>query len=81
MARLEFAILQYLDGKVRIVLKRDQDQLLERLQARVAENVMEGGGHTKGGNRTVTTAEIKEAIDKAFNGLIKEFKDETLTLL
>lgn len=77
MARLEFAILQYLEGRVRIVLKRDEDQLLERLQARVAENLGLNEEHAEIYNKEI----IEKAIDKAFKGLVKEFRDETITLV
>lgn len=70
MARLEFAILQHLEGEFRIVLQRDAKELLERLQIRVRENMK--GQHTE---------LVKDAIDKAFNGLVKEFKDETIRLV
>jgi hypothetical protein len=73
MAKLEFAILQYLEGKVRIVLKRDDKQLLERLQARVKENL--------GSKDPFNKQQIEKAIDDAFNGLIKEFKDETIRIV
>ncbi len=73
MANLEFAILQYLEGKVRVVLKRDQDQLLERLQKRIQENL--------DNSEVYNDSMISKAVEKAFNGLIKEFKDETLTLV
>lgn len=69
MARLEFAILQYLEDKMRIVLKRDEKQLLERLQIRVKENLGREDEH------------VEKAIEKAFYGLIQEFKDETVRII
>jgi hypothetical protein len=86
MAKLEFAILQYLEGKgrscarcgevstgLRIVLQRDDKQLLERLQIRVKENL--------GSKEPFGRKQIEQAIDKAFNGLIQEFKDETVRIV
>jgi len=70
MARLEFAILQYLEGQVRIVLQRDDKQLLDRLQARIKENLGENYSES-----------VQNAVNKAFNGLIKEFKDETIRIV
>lgn len=68
MARLEFAILQYLEGQVRIVLQRNERDLLERLKARVKEKL----GPDQARDR---------AIEQAFNDLIKEFKDETIRIV
>jgi len=76
MARMEFAILQYLEGKVRIVLKRDEDELLERLQARVAENLA-----LQDWDQVQSKEGIKKAIDKAWKGLVKEFRDETINMV
>ena len=73
MAKLEFAILQYLDGQVRIVLQRDDKQLLDRLQIRVKENL--------GTKEPFGKQAIEQAIDKAFKGLIQEFKDETIRIV
>ena len=71
MAKLEFAILQYLEGKVRIVLQRDEKELLPRLQARVKEQL-----------GTVDNLEdIQKAIEVAFYGIVKEFKDETIRIV
>lgn len=69
MANLEFAILQYLEGKVRVVLKRDERQLIERLIIQVDEIM---------GNKDEERA---EAIGQAFVNLIKEFKDETIRIV
>ncbi len=73
MARLEFAILQYLEGKVRIVLKRDEDQLLERLQIRIQENLDKSDVYND--------SMIAKAVEEAWKGLVKEFRDETITLV
>ena len=69
MATIKFAILQYLNGNVRIVLQRDETQILERLQKRVKENL---GKDDKA---------VEQAIGDAFYGLIKEFKDETIRIV
>jgi len=69
MAHLEFAILQHLDGNMRIVLKRNENQVLERLKARVQENL--------GRNDDA----VNDAIDKAFNGLISEFKNDSIRII
>jgi uncharacterized Zn finger protein len=73
MARLEFAILQYLDGKVRIALQRNDKELLPRLQARVREQL--------GSGESFHVKQIEKAIDKAFTGLVQEFKDETIRIV
>lgn len=68
MAKLEFVILQHLEGKKRIVLQRDENQLLERLLRRTEEIL--GKDDTR-----------NQAIAKAFHDLIKEFKDETIRIV
>ena len=73
MARLEFAILQYLEGNVRIVLQRDEKDLLERLLRRTREMVPDySQDHWP---------DIEKAIQSAFQGLIQEFKDETIRIV
>lgn len=90
MARLEFAILQYVGGRgrackkcgeasegVRVVLQRDDKQLLWRLQARVKENL----GNELFGPEENRRKAVEWAIEKAFSDLIKEFKDETIRIV
>jgi hypothetical protein len=60
--------LQYLEGQVRVVLKRNEEQVIERLLARVDEKLGKD-------------EERNEAIGQAFVSLIKEFKDETIRLV
>jgi hypothetical protein len=56
--------------EVRIVLQRDEKDLLERLQQRVREELgIESNEH------------LAKAIEKAFYGLVKEFKDETIRIV
>jgi len=82
MAKLEFAILQYVESHgqpckkcgvkgpaLRVALRRDDKEVLERLQSRVQENL------GKKDNKVV------EAINKAFKGLISEFKAETIKII
>ena len=73
MAKLEFAILQYLEGNVRIVLQRNQTDLLDRLMRRVRENLR--------GEKELTIDKVCQAIDDCFNFLIQEFKDETIRIV
>jgi hypothetical protein len=73
MARLEFAILQHLEGKVRVVLQRNEKDLLNRLLIRVRENL----GNDKG----LTLDKVSQAIEDSFHYLIQEFKDETIRLV
>lgn len=78
MARLEFAILQYLESKVngkmiRIALRRDHDQVIDRLKIRLREN-MSGEGVWR-------ESSVARALDKAWNDLIQEFKDETIRMV
>lgn len=77
MARLEFAILQHLEGQLRIVLQRDEHQLLERLQIRVREYLTKFESYGK----KAEIGDIEIAIAQAFHGLIKEFKDETIRIV
>ncbi len=73
MAKLEFVILQYLEGNVRIVLKRDQDYLLGRLQKCIQENL--------DNSEVYNDSMISKAVEEAWKGLVKEFRDETITLV
>jgi hypothetical protein len=73
MAKLEFAILQYLEGEKRIVLQRNDKELLVRLQIRIKENLNDKETHA--------IQRIEKAVDKAFTDIIKEFKDETIRIV
>lgn len=71
---LRFAILKDVGD---VVLQYKEDQLLNRLQARVKENLSETETfikHRWGKN------EVKEALSKAFKELVVEFKEETVKL-
>ena len=60
-----------------VVLEYVEAQLLSRLQARVRENLI---GHERWHTHTFSKDQVKEALDKAFNELVKEFKEKTITL-
>ena len=71
---LRFAILK---DAGEIVLQYEENQILNRLQARVRENLRETETVIK---RRWTKEEVKNALTKAFKELIAEFKEETVKL-
>ena len=77
---LRFAILKEIKGENKVVLEYDKDQILERLQARVAEKLSKGPKISKKAKFTHSREEIHDAIEAAYNGLIREFKEQTIQL-
>ena len=91
---LRFAILQQtmarqrriVEGKTverevvteQVVLEYDDTQVRERLKARVRELLVDKESWMK---RAHTRADIDKAIDSAFQGLVTEFKEETVKLV
>lgn len=79
MAKLRFAILQTVrDNTAKVVLEYDQDILLHKLRAGVRNNLMPLQKFYK---KRFTDEEVKEAVGKAFDELISEFKQETVRLV
>ena len=61
-----------------VVLEYNDTQVKERLKARVREILVDKEGWSK---RSHTRGDIDKAIDKAFDGLVTEFKEETVRLV
>lgn len=86
---LRFAILKGIgDGEDKVVLEYNEQKLLSRLQARVRENLIETETVIKRYfikpetivKHSFEKPEIAKALDKAFNDLVLEFKEETVKL-
>ena len=79
---LRFAILKRI-GKDddKLVLEYDAVQVLTRLQSRIAENLSHGGQVAKKAKFKHTREEVHKAVELSFNGLIAEFKEETIKLV
>lgn len=74
---LRFAILKMVGENEEVALEYNENQILNRLQARVRENLSENETVIK---RRWTKDEVKNALSKAFRELIAEFKEKTITL-
>lgn len=76
---LRFAILQTLETeKNSVVLEYQEEQVLTRLQARTKENLADKESKFKSRH---TKDQVAEALAKAFNDLVTEFKEKTVTLV
>jgi len=61
-----------------VVLEYNDSQVKSRLKARVREILVDKEGPIK---RSHTRSDIDKAIDQAFDGLVAEFKEETVKLV
>ena len=75
---LRFAILKQIGGKNdKVVLEYDAEQLLSRLQARVREGLSEKETFLK---HSWSKVQVAKVVEKAFNGLVAKFKEETVKI-
>ena len=75
---LRFAILKQVSSKdTKVVLEYDAERLLSRLQARVREGLSEKETFLK---HSWSKAQVAEVVKKAFDGLVAEFKEETVKI-
>ena len=75
---LRFAILKTVgDKESSVVLEYSAEQILSRLQARLRENLIKTETIIK---LKHPKDEIEKAFTDAFNGLVAEFKEKTVTL-
>lgn len=76
---LRFAILKEIrvgdDKKETVVLEYNDEQILNRLKKRVAENLP-----AKRFKQSWSKQELRASIDKAFQDLVTEFKEKTIRL-
>ena len=73
---LRFAILKQMeDGPDEVMLEYNANQILTRLQAQVRENLVE-----KFLKKKFSKEEVRIAVDKAFKGLVAEFKKGTVRI-
>ena len=78
---LRFSILKDVGkGQEKVVIEYDEKQILSRLQARIAEKLSEGSLLSKKPKFKHSRAAIHIAVGDAFNGLVTEFKEKTVTL-
>lgn len=74
---MRLAVLKEIKGSPNVVLEYKEEQVLARLQSRVRENLSASEGVFK---TKWTKEEVAHAIDKAWNELVSEFKEETIKL-
>ena len=75
---LRFAILKEVGkDEGQVLLEYDENMILSRLQARIKENLAEIETAIK---HSFKKPEIAKALDKSFNDLVAEFKEETVKL-
>lgn len=74
---MRLAILKEIKGANLVVLEYKEDQVIARLQSRVRENLVATESFMK---HKWTKEEVAQAVDKAWNELVAEFKEETVQL-
>jgi len=75
---LRLAILKDVGkGESEVVLEYDEKMVLSRLQARVREGLSEKENFIK---HSWSKAEVAKILNKSFNDLVVEFKEETVRL-
>ena len=74
---MRLAILKEIKGINVVVLEYKEDQVLNRLQSRIRENLSVSESFMK---HSWNKDEIAAAAEKAWNELVEEFKEETVKL-